>query len=178
MNFFVRNENSIFSPKLFILSLFIAFSILITIDIYSVYFSGVQFHQYLKWVEFAIFSIGLTAFIYILKNAEFERKLKHRYESEILKIKEENKDLQSRLHSFKADFETLIHSHFSVWNLTDAEKVVGLCLLQGLGMKEISEMRNVSERTIRNQCHSIYSKAELTGKHELAAYFLKELLTT
>jgi len=69
-----------------------------------------------------------------------------------------------------------IDAQFSRWNLTDAEREVALLLLKGLSVKEISGVRATSERTIRAQCASLYSKAGLTGRAALSAFFLEDLL--
>jgi DNA-binding NarL/FixJ family response regulator len=53
---------------------------------------------------------------------------------------------------------------------------VALLLLKGLSVKEIAAVRATSERTIRTQARSLYSKAGLTGRAALSAFFLEDLL--
>jgi DNA-binding NarL/FixJ family response regulator len=69
-----------------------------------------------------------------------------------------------------------IDAQFSRWSLTEAEREVALLLLKGLSHKEIAVVRAVSERTVREQARSIYSKAGLTGRTALSAFFLEDLL--
>lgn len=69
-----------------------------------------------------------------------------------------------------------IKAQFDEWGLTAAEQDVALLLLKGLSMKEISAIREVSERTIRQQATTIYGKAGLTGRANLSAFFLEDLL--
>jgi DNA-binding CsgD family transcriptional regulator len=69
-----------------------------------------------------------------------------------------------------------IETQFSQWNLTEAEREVALLLLKGLSLKEVATVRAVSERTVREQARSIYSKAGLTGRAALSAFFLEDLL--
>jgi DNA-binding CsgD family transcriptional regulator len=69
-----------------------------------------------------------------------------------------------------------IDTQFSRWNLTEAEREVALLLLKGLSHKEIAGIRAVSERTVREQARSIYSKSGLSGRTGLSAYFLEDLL--
>ena len=69
-----------------------------------------------------------------------------------------------------------IDAQFSRWNLTDAERDVALLLLKGLSQKEVATIRAVSERTIREQSRSIYSKSGLSGRTALSAFFLEDLL--
>ncbi|MGI9302919.1 MAG: helix-turn-helix transcriptional regulator [Gammaproteobacteria bacterium] len=69
-----------------------------------------------------------------------------------------------------------IDAQFSRWNLTEAEREVALLLLKGLSNKEVAAVRATSERTAREQSRSIYSKAGLTGRAALSAFFLEDLL--
>ncbi len=69
-----------------------------------------------------------------------------------------------------------IEVQFSRWNLTEAEREVALLLLKGLSSKEIAAVRASSERTVREQSRAIYTKAGLTGRAALAAFFLEDLL--
>lgn len=69
-----------------------------------------------------------------------------------------------------------IEEQFLRWSLTDAEREVALLLLKGLSTKEIAAVRGAGERTVREQARSIYSKAGLTGRAALSAFFLEDVL--
>ncbi len=69
-----------------------------------------------------------------------------------------------------------IDRQFEAWGLTPAEREVALLLLKGLRHKEIAQIRNTSERTVRQQALSIYRRGGLEGRTDLAAYFLEDLL--
>lgn len=69
-----------------------------------------------------------------------------------------------------------IDAQFTRWSLTDAEREVALLLLKGLSTKEIAAVRACSERTAREHAHAIYTKAGLTGRAALSAFFLEDLL--
>lgn len=69
-----------------------------------------------------------------------------------------------------------IETQFSRWNFTTAEREVALLLLKGLSIKEIAQIRGVSERTVHEQGRAVYSKAGLTGRTALSAFFLEDLL--
>jgi DNA-binding CsgD family transcriptional regulator len=69
-----------------------------------------------------------------------------------------------------------IDLQFERWQLTPAEKAVALLLLKGLSHKEVAGLREVSETTVRQQARAIYRKAGLTGRNDLAAFFLEDLL--
>ncbi len=69
-----------------------------------------------------------------------------------------------------------IDAQFTRWNLTEAEREVALLLLKGLSLKEIAAVRATSERTIRAQARALYTKAGVTGRAALSAFFLEDLL--
>lgn len=69
-----------------------------------------------------------------------------------------------------------IDAQFDRWQLTGAEREIALLLLKGLTHKEIAVLRDTSERTIRQQAQSIYSKSNLSGRAALSAFFLEDLI--
>ncbi|MPY91348.1 MAG: hypothetical protein GEU99_25990 [Luteitalea sp.] len=71
---------------------------------------------------------------------------------------------------------TAIDAQFERWHLTSAEREVALLILKGLSHKEIAEVRQTTERTIRQQAQAIYGKANLSGRAALSAFFLEDLL--
>jgi DNA-binding CsgD family transcriptional regulator len=69
-----------------------------------------------------------------------------------------------------------IQKQFKRWDLTQAESEIGLLILKGFSHQEIADFRSVSERTVREQARTLYRKAGLTGRSELSAFFLEDLL--
>jgi DNA-binding CsgD family transcriptional regulator len=69
-----------------------------------------------------------------------------------------------------------IEAQFDRWSLTPTEKDVALLLLKGLGHKQAAAAMDRSERTVRQHAVSVYRKSGLSGRAELAAYFLEDLL--
>jgi len=69
-----------------------------------------------------------------------------------------------------------IDRQFERWALSPAEKEVALLLLKGLSHKEVAAVRSVSESTTRQQARAVYKKAGLSGRNDLAAFFLEDLL--
>jgi DNA-binding NarL/FixJ family response regulator len=69
-----------------------------------------------------------------------------------------------------------IDAQFGRWGLSSAEREVALLLLKGLAHKEIAEVRQTSEKTVRQQSLAVYRKAGLSGRAELSAFFLEDLL--
>lgn len=69
-----------------------------------------------------------------------------------------------------------LDQQFDRWALSPAEKEVALLLLKGLSHKDIAQIRSVSEATARQQARAVYKKAGLSGRHDLAAFFLEDLM--
>lgn len=69
-----------------------------------------------------------------------------------------------------------IGRQFDRWQLTAAEREVALLMLKGLSHKHAARVRDVSERTVRQQAREVYRKSGLAGRSELAAFFLEDLL--
>ena len=69
-----------------------------------------------------------------------------------------------------------IDNQLNRWDLTEAEKAVAFLLVKGLSIKEIASVRNTSVKTVRTQTNAIYSKSGLSGRSELSAFFLEDLL--
>lgn len=83
---------------------------------------------------------------------------------------------RSEARSYLNGLGEAIEAQFARWNLTEAEQEVALLLLKGLSLKEVAAIRATSERTVRAQARSVYSKAGLTGRAALSAFFLEDLL--
>jgi len=77
---------------------------------------------------------------------------------------------------FLSGLGVAIEQQFERWGLSAAEKEIALLLLKGFEHKEIAALRNVSETTVRQQARNMYRKGGLSGRHDLAAFFLEDLL--
>ena len=62
------------------------------------------------------------------------------------------------------------------WGLTPVERETALLLLKGYGHKEIAALQEKSERTVRQHAVAVYRKSGLSGRAELSAFFLEDLL--
>ncbi len=69
-----------------------------------------------------------------------------------------------------------LDQQFDRWDLSPAEKEVALLLLKGLSHKDIANVRSVTEATARQQARAVYKKGGLSGRHDLAAFFLEDLM--
>ena len=69
-----------------------------------------------------------------------------------------------------------IDRQLDAWELTGAEREVARLLLKGHGHKQVAALTGRSERTVRQHAVSVYRKAGISGRAELAAFFFDGLL--
>ncbi|MDD2758732.1 MAG: hypothetical protein PHH11_00405 [Methylomonas sp.] len=148
---------------------------LILLDIASDHSDGVHWQHLI--LELLILSLSLAGIVY------FSRLYFLSMQSKISSLKN---DLavasQNALQWREANRELVsglakqIYKQFDSWQLTRAEAEVGILILKGLSLSEIAELRQTSERTIRDQARAIYRKSGLNGRTELSAFFLEDLL--
>ncbi len=69
-----------------------------------------------------------------------------------------------------------IDEQFASWALTPAERDVALHLLKGYSHKAVAELTDRSPQTVRQHATAIYRKASVSGRAELSAFFLEDLI--
>ena len=69
-----------------------------------------------------------------------------------------------------------IDRQFDAWGLTSAEREVALLLLKGHSHKAIARQTGRSPQTVRQHAAVVYRKGDLTGRAELSAFFLEDLM--
>jgi DNA-binding NarL/FixJ family response regulator len=62
--------------------------------------------------------------------------------------------------------------------LTQAERAIALCLLEGMSNRAIALRRSVSERTVANQIAALLRKLRVASRTELVARFAATDLLT
>jgi DNA-binding CsgD family transcriptional regulator len=107
--------------------------------------------------------------------AEFKLKIDDLHLTNI-KLRNEQKNFQKKISHLSTEFLINIDDQFDKWEFTRAEKEIALLLIKGLAMKEIADIRQSSENTVRQQASQIYRKSSLAGRMELSAFFLDDLL--
>lgn len=105
-----------------------------------------------------------------------QRKLNLQLQAEIVKKDLQYSKISEELVKAKRNFGEMITKQFTDWNLTQSEADVSWLILKGLNSKEIAQIRNLSEKTVRNQLSSVYKKSGLRGKQHLIAWFMDDLL--
>ena len=123
--------------------------------------------------RFALSAIVLFVFLY-------------EYQSQQTALRE----LQQQLNSFKgrlsnvepktvkiaSEYRAAMQRQFDAWQLTESEQDVVILMLKGLSFREIAQLRETREKTVRQQASSVYSKAKVSSRNELAAWFFEDLL--
>jgi DNA-binding CsgD family transcriptional regulator len=84
---------------------------------------------------------------------------------------------KKRANVFLTGLGAEIQAQFDHWLLTRTEKEIALYLIKGFSHKEIAQLTDRSERTIRQHAGEVYQKGGLNGRAELAAFFLEDLLS-
>jgi len=126
--------------------------------------------------ELLVFVAALTGIAIHAWQLASARSRSERLDRELIETRAEAQRWSREAKDVLKGLGAAIDSQFDKWALTPAERDVALLQLKGLRHKEIAELRQTSERTVRQQALSIYRKAGLGGRSDLAAFFLEDLL--
>ena len=69
-----------------------------------------------------------------------------------------------------------INEQFAAWGLTPTEREVALYLLKGYTHKAIARRTDRSHQTVRQHAAVVYRKSGLSGRAQLSAFFLEDLM--
>jgi len=116
--------------------------------------------------------ITLELLVFIAISLVLFRELQH-----VKSLKKEITVEKSKSARLAGELLQVMKAQFSKWSLTASEAEVALLLIKGLSMKEIAQVRQVKEKTVRGQATAIYAKANCAGRHELSAYFIEDLMS-
>jgi len=75
-----------------------------------------------------------------------------------------------------SQYRQIMQEQFDIWQLTKSEQDVVIGLLKGLSFREVATLRETREKTVRQQAISVYRKAGVAGRNELAAWFFEDML--
>ncbi len=75
-----------------------------------------------------------------------------------------------------SQYRAVMQKQFDAWQLSASEQDVVIGMLKGLSLREIAELRDTREKTVRQQASSVYRKAGVGSRHELAAWFFEDML--
>ena len=158
-----------------LLLILISFVIFFMIDLYIDLGEGVGVDHI--WHEFVFLFLAVGAVVYqakIVLKTEEQLKITR---IELLEAKNSYKAWQTKSRSSAQELRRMIDQQFEEWNLSHSEKEIALFLIKGLSMKEIADLRQTSDTTVRQQASVIYKKSATSGRQELAAFFLEDILS-
>lgn len=116
--------------------------------------------------------IAVIAMKYLVRFKERADHLDHT----VGKLQADNQNWQMRTRAYSEGLAREIDHQMIEWGLSKAEKEIALLLLKGLSNREIADIRNTSEHTIKQQSSAIYKKSGTGTRAELSAFFLEDLL--
>lgn len=125
-------------------------------------------------ILFILLSMGSAAFLWMgwrHANSTLGRT------REALKAHEAERDAwRQQAQEYLRGLGEAIATQLKEWDLTAAESETALFLLKGFSHKEIGSLTGKSERTVRQHAIAVYRKSGLSGRAELSAFFLEDLL--
>jgi DNA-binding CsgD family transcriptional regulator len=170
MSLFRKNHTGIIIKISKVLFFFLIVS-LILINLYDISYHLIQegslnLHQKTE----AIILFFITILVILIKTYHIYG-LNH-LQSELDKKNQEIDVYKKKYKDSIQEIKQGIKEQFQFWNLTKEEEKVAQYLILGYSFKQISGLLNKSEKTIRNQSLSIYKKSGMTGRNDLAGFFL------
>ena len=161
-------------PLIAALLLFAAIGGLIAVDVVTDVAQGTSASHIV--FEAAAMAIALGGVAFLLLRLRVAQKDHRRLGHDLRLARAEAERWRAEARELLAGLGVAVSEQFERWELTPAEQEVGLLLLKGLSHKEVADVRATSERTVRQQALSLYKKAGLGGRAELAAFFFEDLL--
>ncbi len=136
-----------------------------------------------RLTEFFLFTLGMVGLIAaarrLLASLREARDLRQSADELSASLKQRTEEA----HQWRLETESLrrglgeaIDRQFDRWKLSEAEREVASLLLKGLSTKEIAAIRDTTDATTRQQARAVYKKAGLSGRNDLAAFFLEDFL--
>lgn len=125
--------------------------------------------------SFVVLASAIAAF-FLIKDMRNRTASIKRLKQALTISNDQFKNISDEMLNARHKYSTVIREQFLQWSLTLSEQEVAMLLLKGLSFKEISVVRSTKEKTVRQQASTIYSKANIDGRHELAAWFLEDFI--
>lgn len=125
--------------------------------------------------EFLMFLFAVSLLWILYQRTKSQMKRNAQLLTQLNEARARSTQASKELIDAKRMFGEEIKKQFAAWSLTESEAEVALFSLKGLSAKEIASLRNTSEKTVRNQLSSVYSKSGTTSKHSFVAWFMEGL---
>ncbi|MAG29837.1 MAG: helix-turn-helix transcriptional regulator [Deltaproteobacteria bacterium] len=126
--------------------------------------------------EITMLTLSLGAVIYLWLGWRDTRHSLERTRAQLETRRAERDIWRVRAEKILRGLGEAIDAQLGEWGLTPVERETALLLLKGFGHKQIAELQQKSERTVRQHAVAVYRKSGLSGRAELSAFFLEDLL--
>ncbi|MCG8547654.1 MAG: LuxR C-terminal-related transcriptional regulator [Alphaproteobacteria bacterium] len=123
--------------------------------------------------RFALSAIVLGIFLFELRA---QRRTLKELSAQLNKGRGQLAQLDTRSREIAGQYRAVMQKQFDAWKLTASEQDVVIGMLKGLSFREIAELRETREKTVRQQASAVYRKAGVASRHELAAWFFEDML--
>jgi DNA-binding CsgD family transcriptional regulator len=157
-----------------VIALFAIIATLIGFDVAADYRAGTERLHLVT--ESIVMGLALVGLVVLWRQVRFVQRRAEQLTVDLEAALREAEHFREEAHDALRGLGEAIDRQFTRWNLSPAEREVGLLLLKGLSHKEIAEVRSTSETTIRQQALAVYRKSGLRSRAELSAFFLEDLL--
>ncbi|MEM6986823.1 MAG: LuxR C-terminal-related transcriptional regulator [Pseudomonadota bacterium] len=105
-----------------------------------------------------------------------QRKALSELRGQLQKARGQLAQIDAKSQNLASQYRGVMQKQFDAWHLTASEQDVVIGLLKGLSFREIAELRETREKTVRQQASSVYKKAGVASRNELAAWFFEDML--
>lgn len=149
-------------------------AIFLAIDIISDAYEGAP-----AWhlgVEATVVIAALYGLKRILRRNQILAKAVRQKDKDLAALNAEASRWRQQAQAHLKGLASAVDAQLEAWKLSHAEKEIAFLLIKGHSLKDIAALRNTSEQTARKQALSIYEKSGLSGRAELAAFFLEDFL--
>ena len=93
------------------------------------------------------------------------------------RLRSELDEHRQQLSELQGQFADTLKQEFQKWKLTQSETEIAWLIVKGFSFGEIAYLREVKEKTVRQQATAIYAKSGTKNRNELTALFIEDLLT-
>jgi len=124
-------------------------------------------------VDFALVIVVAVGLGYLARMTALDIR---RSDASLEKARRDLEDFRQKNHELLENMWQAIQRQFIQWNLSVSERKIAEHLIRGYSSKQTAAMLGKSERTVRNQAYSVYQKSGMTGRSDLAAFFLQDIL--
>jgi DNA-binding CsgD family transcriptional regulator len=156
--------------------LLVAVGAFTALDVYEDWHEGATLTHIIP--EFLIIVVTVCLALYFSKALVSRRELRlQSLSQELISIQTELNEWREKTDVLRSGITEAITEQLEQWHLTKAEQEVSFLLIKGMSIREIALIRETTERTSRHHASEIYRKSGLSGRAQLAAFFLEDLLT-